>query len=712
MTRRSARRAALTAPLLMAAGCNPPLAEPELYSKTPPPSQAPAATAPAAAAAPAAPAPDLREASATIVPGTDRPEQPTRVSVTGGQPRGGDVSLNFVAADVTAVAKAVLGDILKVQYSVAPGVTGQVTLTTTAPVARTEVLGLFDQALRNANLALVVEDKGYAILLLEAARSRAPLDEGATLPGFATETLRLQFISASEFEALLKPVLPGVVVRADAARNSIVISGSAGQRAAARDLVKQFDVNWLRNTSFALFVPQRTDSRLITSELEKMLNAPGAPTRGLVRLIAMEQLNGILAISGQRQYLDDVRRWVEILDREGQNNEPRLFVYRVQNGRAADLAKVLVAAFGEDGGSEGGNGSDADANVDFSDGSTPVRLNARRAAQAAAAAGEDGATPPPAQQGAAGGKEAVAVTSKTLDARITSDETNNAIVVYTRPRNYAIIEDALRKLDVLPFQVMIEAAIAEVTLNDDLRYGVQWLFEGVGNWEFAQTAGQTRNPTREFPGLSILYAKPGSITATLNALEELTNVNVVSAPKLLVLNNQTASLQVGDQVPIAVGSAVSVQDPDAPIVNSIEYRDTGIILKITPRVNANGLVLLDVAQEVSDVVETDTSDIDSPTISTRRVASSVAVQDGETLALGGLIRNNITKGRSGIPVLSRIPVFGALFGVQSATDVRTELLILIRPRVIRSVDEGRAITEELRSKLQALEPGLRRAQIP
>jgi general secretion pathway protein D len=197
-------------------------------------------------------------------------------------------------------------------------------------------------------------------------------------------------------------------------------------------------------------------------------------------------------------------------------------------------------------------------------------------------------------------------------------------------------------------------------------------------------------------------------------LESKTNVNVVSAPKLLVLNNQTAVLQVGDEVPVATQNSTSNIDANAPTINSIEYRNTGVILKVTPRVNANGIVMLDVSQEVSDVNDNVASvqGINSPTISTRRISSSVAVKDGEVLALGGLIRNTRSKGRRGIPFLSQIPVIGGLFGRQTNDEQRTELIVLIKPRVLRTVDDGKAVTEELRAKIQTLEPFKSSGDIP
>ena len=644
--------------------------------------------------------------------------------------RSGDVSLNFPGADVQVVAKAVLGDLLGRQFTVPPELHAPVTVVTQRPIARADVFRLFEASLANADLAVTQRDGVYAILPLEQARGQAPVVGGDT-PGFATEVIHLNYVSAEEFRRLIEPILPNVITQADVGRNTIAVAGTSGQRASVRDLVRQFDVDWLRNTSFALFVPQHTDSRLIVPELDKLINANGSPTHGLVRLIAMDRLNGILAVSTQRQYLDDVRRWIDVLDREGESSERRIYVYRVQNGRSADLARVLANAFGGRGGSSLtrtagaitrqnalGGGQHDDLGVRRTNTATPGQPSGS-AERVDAGLGRPtwrAAKPAPARTpGGAPGPVNVDIEIEDLHAKISSDETNNAIVVYATPRDFAVVEDALRKLDVAPSQVMIEAAIVEVTLTDQLQYGVQWqLGNGTSTAALAQnpTTGLSIAPTTFAQGFNYFYSH-SSIAATLTALETLTKINVVSAPKLMVLNNQTASLQVGEQVPTLSETSTSTIGTNAPQVNSIDYRDTGIILKITPRVNSSGVVLLDLSQEVSAVVpSTNSEDIGSPTISTRKIATSVAVQDGEVIALGGLISNSVNDIQSGIPFLSRIKILNSLFGSTNNNHTKTELIVLLRPRVVRSVDDGRALTDELRDKLQTLRPLLPSSSIP
>jgi general secretion pathway protein D len=273
-------------------------------------------------------------------------------------------------------------------------------------------------------------------------------------------------------------------------------------------------------------------------------------------------------------------------------------------------------------------------------------------------------------------------------------------VVLGTAQSHKVIEAALKQLDVLPLQVMIEATIAEVSLNDRLRYGLRWFFQ-TGESSFNLTADPLGFTGSVFPGFSYLL-DASDATVALNVLQSISDVQVLSAPSLMVVDNQIARLQVGDQVPIATQSAVSVIDPEAPIVNQIDYQDTGVILEIRPRVNAGGLVLLEIAQEVSDVVATDTSGIDSPTIQQRRVQSTISIQSGQTIALGGLIRDRLEDGRIGIPVLMDIPVLGNLFSERDKLGARTELLVLLKPIVIRGQAEAQAMTNELRKKLKGL----------
>jgi general secretion pathway protein D len=662
----------------------------------------------------------------------------------------GDVTLNYPSVDVQIVAKALLGDILNVKYTIDPSIHGVVTVQTAQPIRRIDVLALFEESLRNANLALINRQGTYAIVPLSAAQGVGSVI-GPADTGFGDETIALKYANAEELKKLLDPIVPNAIAQADAARNILVVAGNTTQRNSIRELVKQFDVDWLRGMSFAIYIPQRTDSRLIAPELDKLINAPGSQTAGMVRLITMEHLNGILAISAQPQYLEDVRRWVEVLDREGEDAERRLFVYHVQNGRAIDLTKVLDGAFGLAapkggdstditdagvnggglGGGGGGNGSHfsvtggAGAQGGANQSPTIIQLSggANRSVSPQVPTPNIGNQ---LDENAASGAQQAADQNGTT---ITADETNNAILVYSTPRNYALIEDALRHLDVPPLEVLIDAVVSEISLDNNLQYGIQWyLQDGSNTATLSQTAINTASttttttdangnpvtttvpgspfPSQILPGFSYVFQHRNNVYATLNALRAVTDVHVLSAPKLMVLNNHTASIEVGDQVPISTGSAVSTVSDTAPIVNSIDYRDVGVILKVTPRVNSSGLVLLDIAQEVSDVIPQTAAQalIQSPSFSERKLSTSVAVQDGETIVLGGLIKNEVTRSKNRIPLLGDIPYMGALFGSTGKEVQRTELVVLLTPRVIRTPVDADAITADLKAKMQLAEP--------
>jgi general secretion pathway protein D len=270
--------------------------------------------------------------------------------------------------------------------------------------------------------------------------------------------------------------------------------------------------------------------------------------------------------------------------------------------------------------------------------------------------------------------------------------------------DYKRIRRVIESLDVVPNQVLIEATIAEVTLNDDMQFGVRWYFQ---NAKSASSATFTNDlggaVSSVFPGFS--YAlKAASAQATLNALNAVTTVNVISSPSLMVLDNKTASLQVGDEVPVTTQSAVSVLTPGAPVVNSVSYMNTGVILSITPRINDSGRVLLDIEQEVSSVEQTTSSGIDSPTIQQRKIKTSVVLNDSEALTLGGLIQNQKTTTKTQVPLLGDIPLLGSAFRNKDDKIGKTELIIIITPRVVRNLNEAQEVTDEYRRKLDVYVP--------
>ena len=649
--------------------------------------------------------------------------QPIKISIEG------DVTLNFVDADLREVIRAILGDTLKANYVIDPKVQGLVTLQTSRPIPRSAIVPTLEHILRLNGAALVLSEDLYRILPADLAARETGTPQLGFLPvprgrGFGLQVVPLQFVAAAEMEKILEPIsLPGAVVLVDPARNLLFLSGTRRERATLLEVVQMFDVDWLKGMSFALIPLESTDAKTVVEELGAVFgDHSGTPIAGLVRFVPIERLNSILVITQQRTYLEEARVWIERLDKGGEGDEQRLYVYYVQNGRAADLAEILGEIFALD-------TRETTPTPELAPGLRPVELRAVYQPEPTSQTGANKTPAPQANETPAQGVTAAPTqpapetpTPKDIvsaeppapgergvalaegEIRIIADEAINALVVLATQRQYRMVEAALRKLDIMPLQVLIEATIAEVTLNDDLRYGLQWFFKAGGINEFTLSEVEAGNAAQIFPGFSYLFKSSDNVRLVLNALESITDVNVISSPQLMVLDNQTARLQVGDQVPVSTRSVVSITDPDAPAVNEIQLLDTGVILEVTPRVNAGGMVIMDIEQQVSDVVETDTSDIDSPTVRQRQITSTIAVQSGETIALGGLIRESNTRSNSGIPILKDIPVFGVLFGATSDDRDRTELLVLITPRVVSNQEEARAVTDELRRRLRAVVP--------
>ena len=632
--------------------------------------------------------------------------QPAQKDVSAVQENG--TTLNFVNADIADVAKAVLGDLLKLNYIVDAGVQGSVTLQTSRPLPNDIVLPAFEQAIRLAGLALVQRDGIYRVIPLgDAPRSAGPLEAGPRREaGFGVEIVPLLYVGVPEMQKLLEPLAPkDSILHADPTRNLLIIAGSERERAAIVENIRLFDVDGMAGMSFAVLPLKQVDPKTLVAELKEVLGGKDSPIGGMVRLVPISRINSILAISPQTKYLDQLARWVERLDRVRESANQRIYVYYVQNGRATDLAgvlnKVLTGSSGQGRASEAKGLSEPDtagAGAGSPSG-TPSNSNATLGAPSLFNQAQSKEAAPLPSESPLSSDEGNGADRKAPKIRITADQTNNALLIYATPADYAVVEAALAKLDIAPLQVLLEAAVAEVDLTKDLNYGVQYSFLSGSNHAITLSNAATGVISPTYPGFNYMFTSGKSISAVLSALQDFAKTNLLSTPEVLVLNNQTASLQVGDQVPISTSTATSTLTTGAPLVNTIEYKDTGVILKVTPRVNEGGLVLMDIAQEVSDVSSTTTSSLDSPTISERKISTTVAVQDGETIALGGLFKDQTKTSRGGVPWLQDIPIAGTLFSSTQNSVDRTELLVLITPHVVQGVQKLRDATDELRRSM-------------
>ncbi len=648
---------------------------------------------------------------AEVYRGTGRTLGETPRSTSG--PASDGVSLDFVNVDVRELVDLVLGEVLGRNYVIDPEIQATVTVRSFDAVSRSDLLPLLEGILATNGIALLADDALIRIVPIsrasEATQSAYVVRSGAGRPsGFGAYVIPLRFVSSSfVMEAARSLIGPGRELKALPGRNVILFIGPGSDAQELRELVAAFDVDWMEGKSYALLPVDAAGPAEIASELRVLFSEQAQDSESaLVDFVPIERMNAVLVIASNALFVDKARVWVERLDRGFSGPGRRLYVYFVENRRAEDLADALQPLFVQQRQSSAGLAT----NLDPADSLlASLQLLAEEQRDPAEDAGEglepgrvlgDPGSRLPSRAGAPGSAE-LGTLAVGDNVQIVANQESNALLIAATPQEYRMIEATLKKLDSTPLQVLIEVTIAEVRLEEDLRYGLQWFFRN-GDSTITFSSLSSGAVTSAFPGFSYALAMD-DFQVVLNALTEITDVRVISSPQLMVLDNQAARLRVGDQVPIATQSAVSVTDPTAPLVNTIQFRDTGVILEVTPRVNSSGLVVVEVVQEVSDVVETTTSDIDSPTIQQRSIESTVAVHSGETVALGGLIRDRNEESSSGVPLLSEIPLLGNLFKTTGDAATRTELLVLITPRVVLDRDDARGVTEELRQRMEGLD---------
>jgi general secretion pathway protein D len=435
---------------------------------------------------------------------------------------GGTFVLNFDNADIRDVAKAVLGDMLQLGYAIAPAVQGNISLHTATPLPRDAVLPAFEDALALAGAALVPNGDGFDIVPLQgAARTSGRSSSGQA--GYRVEIVPLHYVSAADMQHLIEPlVAAGTIVQTDTQRNLLVVGGSSTELARVMQTIGLFDVDWLRHQSFGLFPLQYSQAKAVAADLQAMV--AGGPMASLVRILPIEHLNAILVVSSRAGYVDDLRGWVEKFDRGRDTAAPRVFVYHVQHGRAADIAATLSRALGSRRGDGGG---------------APETGGLQEAAAAPAA----GANPLLGGLTAGGLSQGGAANDTPFgDVRITADETNNALLIVTTAEKYRLVEQALQQLDAVPLQVMLEACVAEVHLTNQLQYGLQYYFRN-GNFSLLRSAVVPASLAADTGGLSLLFSQGNSIQAVLDLIAMLTKVTVISAPRVMVLMHPLISVK-------------------------------------------------------------------------------------------------------------------------------------------------------------------------
>ncbi len=584
-----------------------------------------------------------------------------------------------------------IADELKLNYVVDPGVQGVVNILTYGEMRRGDLMSLLELVLQINGAAIVRTGPLYRIVPSRNAR-QLPLDirqgrEASAEPAEGSRVLQIipmDFVPAAEMAELLNPFLSdGGDITYHRAANFLIVTDTPANVAKLLELVRIFDSEVFGSKRVRVYALENSRASNVALELESIFAGYALAGESPVRFVAIPRLNSVLAIGPGPGSFREVDRWVAQLDQAGLNREIRNFFVKIQNGDAVAIAGLLLKIYGA----------------------------GRRE--------EEILLPPESPQAgipAAGAADATARSEEIVqgEIKIVADDQNNAIIVQCSPQDFGVIEETIRELDRVPRQVLINVKIYEVVLDDELSMGISAFLQERGNRAVSGPATTTASFSAAAAGLNlatrVLMGDTRELVSFLNAQETRNRSRVLSAPSVIASDNVAANIQVGSQIPILTSQGVVPGGTGGTSLfsNTIQNRNTGVILSVTPRINAGGWVTLEVQQEVSSPGPPPTAGIQSPSINIRSVDTQVTVKNGQTIAIGGIISESNGLSRNRVPLLGRIPGLGLLFGTTSREKSRTELIALITPRVIEDIDQAADLTEELKSTLKGLKKELSR----
>ncbi len=617
-----------------------------------------------------------------------------RPGVSTRKSKGAGVALNFERASVREVVGVVLGDILHQTYIVEPGVEGEVTINSSEPIPRDSLIPTLESLLQTQGAVLYKDDSGgYRVAARSNLKGRGFLPStGKIKPGYNIQVVPLRYIPVAEMQKILEPLAsPDAFVRVDTNRNLLVLAGTSSELQNLLATIRTFDVDVLQGMSVGIYRIKNVEASVVAKNMDVLFGESGnSPMAGMVKIIPVEHMNSLMIISASPDYLREMKGWIDRFDQAGKTAGQQLYVYSVQNGSAEHLAEMLTQIFSGKSSSSSKKGALPSS---LAPGLEPATV------------GGDGAS------AGGGAKTMLGGSSDSTDGvtidpdaevKIVADKTNNSLMILSTASMYQQIQEALKRIDIMPMQVQVEASIMEVTLTDGLEYGLQWYFKNqsasLGSSGLGGLSVDASNPG----GFSFsLTGGAGGVMGVINALARESRVKVISSPSILVLDNQTAEIKVGDQQPIFTGQLSTSSGTGVATTTTVQYKDTGVSLQVTPHVNSNGLVKMDIQQDITDVGEVDSA-TGSRSFLQRNIKSNIAVQSGETIVLGGLIRDNHTAGKTGVPVLKNLPVVGDLFSGSSKSGKRTELLVLITPTAIRDQQALVKTGAEMRDRMKRL----------
>jgi len=606
-----------------------------------------------------------------------------------GERRQMDITLDNM--DIYPVLDQVLGRILELNYVVDPAIKGTISLNIKGDYTKSEFLDLFNSILQIHNLAITRGAQGLYKVVRKASSARAGsevvnIGERVSHPGDVISVFQLRYLSAAHVIANLRNFIsPGAVIVAEPGSNAVLLVDTAENVAKLSKILALMDTDFFKDIHWRFYTLEHTDVDDLSKDLDKIFKTKGLYIRpgidpGGLQIMPLKTINSLLVVTKWEEVLDVVGHWVTQLDQEISQKGTQVYVYFVQNGKAVDIADLLRQLYG---GKPSERKGKKEVLVERE--KRPVK------------------------------EQAVPHTGELAgEVEIIADEVNNAILIKATQRDYAILSGVLKEIDIVLRQVLIDVLIVEITLDNELHYGVQWFLKarGINTGGGDMTADIGLNVPdfgldegamlgSDLAGFSAALFSAGDLRALINLLASETEANIVSAPNILAVDNHESTIEVTRDEPTVASSQTSTETTS--VTQTIQYRSVGIILKVTPLINESGLVTLEISQEVSNLLTQATVEgIASPVFQTRKATTNLVVQDSHTIIIGGLMQTEQENVHSGIPILKNIPILGYLFGSKGYKTKKTELLFFITPHVIHTKEQADALTREFSKKVESL----------
>ncbi len=569
------------------------------------------------------------------------------------------ISLDFENVDLKEFLNIIFIKILNKNYIVDPSVRGTVTAHIDGNFSEEEIINILNEILELQDVVVIKHEKFYKVLNISKL--------GKSSRDYSFLIVQPKYLELTNLSKIIRNfVSPKGLVIPERQTETLIIIDSPKNLKKISKIIKVLDKNILQGFYIESYSPKVIEAEILGEYLTKIFRSPifkSSLAQNYVDFIPIKEINCLLIIAKNQNMLETVKNWLEQLD-SGETTEEQVFVYYVENGDAEEIGQILQETF------------------------TGIKKSKRETIVKAKT------------------KSNIIPSN---EIKIISDKTNNLLIIKASKEDYQLIIDLLKKIDIVPRQVVIEVLIAEIALNKDLEFGVEWFFKTKfktdGRWYTGNLVlgkyGAVPAKMGEVSGISYSIFRGDELRGLIKALDSISKVHILSNPVILASDNKEAKIQIGQEIPIITQKVANTASSNLNVTQSITYRDTGIILEVKPHINSSGLVKLDITQEVSEASGT-IQGIDSPVISTRRMQTSLVVQNGHTVVLGGLIREKRDENESGVPILKDVPVLGNFFKWRTDSRNRTELLVAITPRVVRNMEEAEEVMRKFREKIEDL----------